>query len=93
MTLLHNAASRLLPRFGQVAALAEVDPAMLLRLVTSTIFGVILMSRERSPYGIVSVGPSLFNAGTIDRLIRDFCGYSNLWWRGGSDRPSKSYHP
>jgi hypothetical protein len=43
MTLLHNAASRLLPSFGQVAALAEVDPAMLLRLVTATIFGVILM--------------------------------------------------
>src|SRR5207247_3410206 len=52
----------------------EVDPGMLLPLVTMTTFDVILMLRD-STKGLVGTcvcKPHLFGAEAIDRLLRDF---------------------
>ena len=52
----------------------EANPSMLLPLVTVTTFDVILMLRE-STHGLVGscvYKPHLFDAATIDRLLRDF---------------------
>jgi non-ribosomal peptide synthetase component F len=58
----------------QGLALEEVDPGMMLPLVTMTTFDVILMLRD-SPQGLVGTcvyKPHLFGAEAIDRLLRDF---------------------
>jgi acyl-CoA synthetase (AMP-forming)/AMP-acid ligase II/acyl carrier protein len=54
--------------------LEEVDPGMMLPLVTMTTFDVILMLRD-SPKGLVGTcvyKPHLFGAEVIDRLLTDF---------------------
>jgi hypothetical protein len=52
----------------------EANPNMLVPLVTITPFDVILMLRE-NPHGLAGTcvyKPHLFQAATIDRLLRDF---------------------
>jgi len=52
----------------------EVDPGMMLPVVTMTTFDVILMLRD-TPKGLVGTcvyKPHLFGADAIDRLLRDF---------------------
>jgi acyl-CoA synthetase (AMP-forming)/AMP-acid ligase II len=74
MIWLQNAALRPIANSGHKLAFEEANPSMLLPLVTITTFDVILMLRE-SAHGLVGCcvyKPHLFNATTIDRLLRDF---------------------
>ena len=76
MILLQNATLRPQARSEGSLAFAEADPTMILPLVATTTFDVILALVET---GIGLVGtciykPNLFNAETIDRLLRDFEG-------------------
>ena len=74
MIWLQNASLRPISESGPGLAFEEVDPGMLLPLVTITTFDVILMLRE-SAHGLVGTcvyKPHLFGAKTIDRLLRDF---------------------
>ena len=74
MMWLQSPSLRPAARAGQGLALEEVDPGMLLPLVTMTTFDVMLMLREM-PQGLVGTcvyKPHLFGAETIDRLLRDF---------------------
>jgi acyl-CoA synthetase (AMP-forming)/AMP-acid ligase II len=67
-------ALRPMARSDQGLAFEEVDPGMMLPLVTMTTFDVILMLRD-SPQGLVGTcvyKPHLFGAEAIDRLLRDF---------------------
>jgi len=59
---------------GHALAFAEANPSMLMPLVTITTFDVILMLHE-SIAGLVgscAYKPHLFDAATIDQLLRDF---------------------
>jgi hypothetical protein len=59
---------------GHGLAFEEVDPSMMLPLLTMTTFGVILMLRD-STKGLVGTcvyKPHLFSADAIDRLLGDF---------------------
>src|SRR5262245_17383536 len=58
---------------GQGLAFEEVDPSMLLPLVTMTAFDIMLMVREM-PQGLVGtcVYKPHLSTETIDRLLRDF---------------------
>ena len=74
MILLQNDALRPTANSGHKLRFEEANPNMLIPLVTITPFDVILMLRE-SPYGLAGTcvyNPHLFQAGTIDRLLRDF---------------------
>jgi acyl-CoA synthetase (AMP-forming)/AMP-acid ligase II len=74
MIVLQNATLRPIATSGHALAFAEANPSMLMPLVTITTFDVILMLRE-SIDGLVGsciYKPHLFNAATIDRLLRDF---------------------
>jgi acyl-CoA synthetase (AMP-forming)/AMP-acid ligase II len=76
MMLLQNDTLRPSVRSGERLSFAEVDPSMLLPLVTVTSFDVILMLRENA-HGLVGTcvyKPHLLRAKTIDRLLRDFQG-------------------
>jgi len=74
MILLQNATLRPPASSGHKLSFEEANPNMLVPLVTITSFNVILMLRE-SPDGLVGTcvyKPYLFQAGTIDRLLRHF---------------------
>jgi len=74
MILLHNAALRPVANFGPGLAYEEADPGMPMPLVTTTTYDVILMFRE-SALGLVGsciYKPHLFDARSIDRLLREF---------------------
>jgi non-ribosomal peptide synthetase component F len=74
MILLQNDALRPTAYSGHKLSFEEANPNMLVPLVTITSFDVILMLRE-SPRGLAGTcvyKPRLLQAGTIDRLLRDF---------------------
>jgi|EndMetStandDraft_5_1072996.scaffolds.fasta_scaffold01561_3 acyl-CoA synthetase (AMP-forming)/AMP-acid ligase II len=74
MIIFQNAALRPTAASGHRLSLEEVNPNMLVPLVTITPFDVILMLRE-SPHGLAGTcvyKPHLFQAATIDRLLCDF---------------------
>jgi hypothetical protein len=74
MILLQNAALRPPASSGHKLSFEEANPNMLIPLVTITSFDVMLMLRE-SPDGLAGTcvyKPHLFQAGTIDTLLRDF---------------------
>jgi acyl-CoA synthetase (AMP-forming)/AMP-acid ligase II len=75
MIILQNASLRLEVSAGHILAFEEVNPSMLVPLVTITTLDIVLMLRE-STGGIVGscvYKPHLFDAPFIDRLLRDFC--------------------
>jgi acyl-CoA synthetase (AMP-forming)/AMP-acid ligase II len=59
---------------GRTLSFEEANPGMLVPLVTATTFDVILMLREGTDglTGSCVYKPHLFDATTIDRLLRDF---------------------
>ena len=74
MILLHNAALRPAASSGRGLAYEEADPSMPMPLVTTTTYDVILTLRE-SAQGLVGAciyKPYLFDAKSIDRLLREF---------------------
>jgi len=74
MILFQNSTLRPTANSGHKLSFEEANPNMLLPLVTITSFDVILMLRE-FPQGLAGTcvyKPHLFEAGTIDRLLRDF---------------------
>jgi acyl-CoA synthetase (AMP-forming)/AMP-acid ligase II len=74
MIIFQNSALRPTANSRHKLSFEEANPNMLIPLVTITPFDVILMLRE-SPYGLAGTcvyKPHLFQAGTIDRLLRDF---------------------
>lgn len=74
MIIFQNSALRPIAYSGHKLSFEEVNPGMLVPLVTITPFDVILMLRE-SPHGLEGTcvyKPHLFQAATIDRLLRDF---------------------
>jgi len=74
MIMFQNATLRPAANSGHRLSLEEANPNMLVPLVTITSFDVILMLRE-SPHGLAGTcvyKPRLFQAATIDRLLRDF---------------------
>jgi acyl-CoA synthetase (AMP-forming)/AMP-acid ligase II len=74
MIIFQNAALRPTANSGHKLSLEEANPNMLVPLVTITSFDVILMLRE-GPHGLAGTcvyKPHLFQAATIDRLLRDF---------------------
>jgi acyl-CoA synthetase (AMP-forming)/AMP-acid ligase II len=74
MIIFQNSALRPTANSGHKLSFEEADPNMLVPLVTITSFDVILMLRE-SPHGLAGTcvyKPHLFQAATIDRLLRDF---------------------
>jgi len=74
MILLQNAALRQTANSGHKLRFEEANPNMLVPLVTITSFDVIFMLREtsRGLAGTCAYKPHLFQARTIDRLLRDF---------------------
>jgi non-ribosomal peptide synthetase component F len=74
MILLQNATLRPTASSGLALTFEEANPNMMVPLVTITSFDVILMIRE-TPHGWVGTcayKPHLFQARTIDLLLRDF---------------------
>jgi non-ribosomal peptide synthetase component F len=74
MILLHNAALRPAASPGPGLAYEEANPGMPMPLVTTTTYDVILTLRE-SAQGLVGAciyKPYLFDAKSIDRLLREF---------------------
>ena len=74
MIIFQNSALRSTANSGHKLSLEEANPNMLVPLVTITPFDVIFMLRE-SPHGLAGTcvyKPHLFQAATIDRLLRDF---------------------
>ena len=74
MFLLQNAALRPMASSGHRLTFEEADPSMLLPLLTMTTFDITLMLCE-SAHGLVGscvYKPYLFDAMTVDRLLRDF---------------------
>jgi hypothetical protein len=74
MIVLHNATLRPLGNFRHTVSFEEANPNVLGPMVTPTTFDVSLMLRE-STHGIRGYcvyKPYLFDAKTIDRLVRDF---------------------
>ena len=74
MIMFQNATLRPAANSGHRLSFEEANPNMLVPLVTITSFDVILMLRE-SPHGLAGTcvyKPHLFQAATIDRLLRDF---------------------
>jgi non-ribosomal peptide synthetase component F len=74
MIMFQNPALRPTASSGHKLSFEEANPNMLVPLVTITSFDVILMLRE-SPHGLAGTcvyKPHLFQAATIDRLLRDF---------------------
>jgi acyl-CoA synthetase (AMP-forming)/AMP-acid ligase II len=74
MILLHNAALRPVANSGRELAYEEADPGMPMPLVTTTTYDVILAFREsaRGLVGSCIYKPHLFDAKSIDRLLREF---------------------
>jgi non-ribosomal peptide synthetase component F len=74
MFLLQNASLRPTSSFGQILSFEEVDPSILLPLLTTTTFDISLTLREVSDglAGTCVYKPSLFDAATIDYVLRDF---------------------
>ena len=74
MILLHNAALRPVANSGRGLAYEEADPGMPMPLVTTTTYDVILAFREsaRGLVGSCIYKPHLFDAKSIDRLLREF---------------------
>jgi len=74
MILLQNAALRQTANSEHKLRFEEANPNMLVPLVTITSFDVIFMLREtsRGLAGTCAYKPHLFQARTIDRLLRDF---------------------
>jgi hypothetical protein len=74
MMWLQNTTLRPIVKFGYGLTWEEIDPGMLLPLVTVTTFDVMLMLRE-STGGLVGTcvyNPQLFGVRAIDRLLRNF---------------------
>jgi non-ribosomal peptide synthetase component F len=74
MILFQNSALRPTASSRHKLSFEEANPNMLVPIVTVTPFDVILMLRE-SPQGLAGTcvyKPHLFQADTIDRLLRDF---------------------
>jgi acyl-CoA synthetase (AMP-forming)/AMP-acid ligase II/acyl carrier protein len=74
MITLHNATLRPIASSGRTLTFREGNPTMPVQLVTTTTFDVVLMMHE-SMDGLVGscfYKPHLFDAMTIDRLLRDF---------------------
>ncbi|NOJ39987.1 condensation domain-containing protein [Bradyrhizobium australiense] len=74
MIIFQNSALRPTVNSGHKLTFEEANPNVLVPLVTITSFDVILMLRE-SPHGLAGTcvyKPHLFQAATIDRLLRDF---------------------
>ena len=74
MIIFQNSALRPTANSRHKLRFEEANPNTLVPLVTITPFDVILMLRE-SPHGLVGTcvyKPHLFQAATIDRLLRDF---------------------
>jgi non-ribosomal peptide synthetase component F len=74
MIALHNATLRPMASFRHTLTFEEANPNMLGPLVTPTAFDVSLMLRESTDglTGSCIYKPHLFDAITIDRLLRDF---------------------
>ena len=74
MIQLQNATLRPGARFGRALIFEEANPGMLVPLVTATTFDVILMVHESTDglMGSCVYKPHLFDAMTIDRLLRNF---------------------
>jgi hypothetical protein len=74
MIIFQNSALRPTANSGHKLSFEEANPSMLVPLVTITSFDVILMLRESSDglAGTCVYKPHLFQAATIDRLLRDF---------------------
>jgi acyl-CoA synthetase (AMP-forming)/AMP-acid ligase II len=74
MIMLQNATLRPIASVGSTLAFEEINPSMLIPLATITTFDVILMLHEstRGLAGTCVYKPHLFDAMTIDRLLRDF---------------------
>jgi non-ribosomal peptide synthetase component F len=74
MLVLHNSTLRPMANRAQKLSFEEANATMLAPLVTLTSFDVLLNLRE-CPDGLVGTcvyKPHLFDAKTIDRLLRDF---------------------
>ena len=74
MIQLQNATLRPIANVGRTLTFEEANPTMLVPLVTATTFDVILIFHE-STHGLMGscvYKPRLFDATTIDRLLRDF---------------------
>jgi acyl-CoA synthetase (AMP-forming)/AMP-acid ligase II len=74
MIIFQNSALRPAADSGHKLSFEEANPNMLVPLVTITSFDVIFMLRE-TPHGLAGTcvyKPHLFQAVTIDRLLRDF---------------------
>jgi acyl-CoA synthetase (AMP-forming)/AMP-acid ligase II len=74
MMWLHSTALRPIVNSAHGLAFEEVDPGMLLPLVTMTSFDLILRLRESSGglVGTCVYNPQLFSVRTVDRLLRNF---------------------
>ena len=74
MIQLQNATLRPIASFGRALAFEEANPSMLVPLVTTTTFDFALMLHESTDglLGSCIYKPHLFDAFTIDRLVRDF---------------------
>jgi non-ribosomal peptide synthetase component F len=74
MILLQNATLRPMASSGHSLSFEEANPNMMVPLVTATAFDVVLTLREGTDglAGSCVYKPHLFNATTIDRLLRDF---------------------
>jgi acyl-CoA synthetase (AMP-forming)/AMP-acid ligase II len=74
MIQLQNATLRPIASFGRALEFEEANPNMLVPLVTTSTFDVSLMLRESTDglMGSCVYKPHLFDATTIDRLLRDF---------------------
>jgi hypothetical protein len=71
---LHNATLRPIASLDHALAFEEANPSMLMPLVPATTFDIILALHEIVPglVGSCVYKPHLFDATTIDRLLRDF---------------------
>jgi acyl-CoA synthetase (AMP-forming)/AMP-acid ligase II len=74
MIQLQNATLRPIASFGRALTFREANPSMLVPLVTASKFDIGLMLRESTDdlIGSCVYKPHLFDATTIDRLLRDF---------------------
>ncbi len=74
MLLLHNASLRPMTGGGSALAFEDANPDMPQPLVTTTSFDVILVLRESADglAGCCVYKPPLFDAKSVDRLLRDF---------------------
>ncbi|HTZ02607.1 MAG TPA: condensation domain-containing protein [Xanthobacteraceae bacterium] len=74
MILLHNAALRPQPASAGRLTIEQADPGLPQPLVTTTTYDVILTLRETAQglVGACIYKPRLFNAKSVERLLRDF---------------------